>query len=168
MRTPDQIRAAIGRVSPMRFLNDALTEGDLADIASYFVTVLGPPSFAPAFGVSGQWANPAEPWWVLYVTQYAAGQLLTGGWLTFDAARNPTWMYFYEGGGWTAPGVYVAKLYRDSGPGYAAVPGEGEAGRATEAGSVALVFSADGSADVTFALPEQRITHKVRRTALPP
>lgn len=152
----------------MRYLSDTLSDTDLADIASYFVAVLGPPSLAPGFGVSGQWSSAEQPWWVLYVTQYAAGQLLTGAWLTFDAARNPTWIYFYEGGGWTAPSVYVAKVYRNSGPAFAAVPGNGETGKATEVGSIALVFSGDGSADVTFVLPGQRVTHKVRRTALPP
>ena len=42
VRTGDQIRAAINRVSPMKYLGDALSAADLADIAAYFATVLGP------------------------------------------------------------------------------------------------------------------------------
>ncbi len=72
VRTADQIRAAINRVSPMKFLGDALSEADLAAIAAYFVTLLGPPTNTPDFNVSGQWASSTQPWWALYVTRTRA------------------------------------------------------------------------------------------------
>lgn len=170
VRAPDQIRAAMARVSPMRYLNDALTDGDLADIVAYFATVLGPPTHAPDFAVGGQWASPDEPWWVVYVTQYANRQLLTGGWLTFAGDGTPTWLYFYEGGGWTAPGVYTAKLYRNTGPAFGGPLAPGAMPpHATEAGTIAFVFSNATTADVTFLLPgASPVTHKLRRAAFPP
>ena len=169
VRTGDQIRAAINRVSPMKYLGDALSAADLADIAAYFATVLGPPSNAPDFNVSGQWASVAQPWWGLYVTQHAGRSVLSGGWLTFDLQGNAVWLYFHESGGWTGPGIYTARLFRNTGPPFATPPGTGAAApRAEEVGTIAFVFSDRDSADVTFALDGIRVTHKIARVALPP
>ncbi len=168
VRTGDEIRAAINRVSPMRSLGATLSSTDLADIAAYFVTVLGPPANAPDFDVSGQWASATQPWWALYVTQYAGRSLLTGGWLTFDQQGNSIWLYFYEAGGWTGPGIYMAKLFRNTGPAFATPPGAGaDAPKATEVGSVAFVFSDRNTADVTFTLDGIRVTHRIGRVANP-
>lgn len=167
VRTADEIRAAINRVSPMRYLGAALSNADLADIAAYFVTVLGPPTLAPDFDVTGQWASGAQPWWALYVTQYADRSLLTGGWLTFDAAGNAIWLYFYEAGGWTGPGIYTAKLFRNSGPPYATPPASGgSAPKAHEVGTIAFVFSDRDTADVTFVLEGTTITHRIGRVVM--
>lgn len=169
VRTGDEIRATINRVSPMRFLGGALSNADLADIAAYFVTLLGAPTNAPPFDVGGQWSSATQPWWALYVTQYASGALLTGGWLTFDADGNATWLYFYESGAWTSPGVYTAKLFRNTGPPFATPPASG-AGmpKAIEVGSIVLGFSARDAADVTFAVGGIEVTHRLGRAAYPP
>jgi cytochrome c553 len=169
VRTGDEIRAAINRVSPMRFLGSALSNADLADIAAYFVTVLGAPTHAPAFEVGGQWSSSTQPWWALYLTQYASGALLTGGWLTFDAAGDAIWLYFYESGAWTSPGVYTAKLFRNTGPPFATPPASGEGTpKAVEVGTIVLVFSARDAADVTFTVGGITITHRIGRVAYPP
>jgi cytochrome c553 len=169
VRTGDEIRGAINRVSPMRSLGATLSNADLADIAAYFVSVLGPPTNAPDFDVSGQWASAIQPWWALYVTQYAGRTLLTGGWLTFDQQGNAIWLYFYEAGGWTGPGIYTAKLFRNTGPAFATPPGTGaNAPKATEVGTVAFVFSDRNTADVTFILDGVRVTHRIARMTLAP
>ena len=169
VRSADQIRAAINRVSPMRFLGDALSNTDLADIAVYFETVLGPPTNTPDFDIGGQWASATEPWWALFLTQYAGRSLLTGGWLTFDSQGNAIWLYFYESGGWTGPGIYTAKLYRNTGPPFATPPGsETEPPRTTVVGTIAFVFSGRDTADVTFVLEGIRVAHRIVRVTLPP
>jgi cytochrome c553 len=169
VRTSDEIRAAINRVSPMRFLGGALSNADLADIAAYFVNLLDAPTNAPAFDVGGQWSSGTQPWWALYLTQYARGSLLTGGWLTFDAAGNAIWLYFYESGAWTGPGVYAAKLFRNTGPPFATPPGSGEAmPSAIEVGTIVLLFSARDAADVTFTVGDTTITHRIGRVAYLP
>jgi mono/diheme cytochrome c family protein len=169
VRTADQIRAAINRVSPMRFLGDALAGADLASIAAYFVTVLGPPTDVPDFDVSGQWASATQPWWALYVTQHAGNSALSGGWLTFDASRDAVWLYFHEAGGWTGPGIYTASLFRNSGPPFATPPGSGaEAPKATAVGTIALVFTDRDNAEVTFVLEGVRVAHRIARVAPSP
>jgi cytochrome c553 len=169
VRTADQIRAAINRVSPMKYLGDALSAADLADVAAYFVEVLGPPTNAPDFNVSGQWASSTQPWWALYVTQHAGRSVLSGGWLTFDAQGRAIWLYFHESGGWTGPGIYTAKLFSNTGPPFATPPGSGaDAPKAEEVGTIAFVFSDRDSADVTFELDGIRVAHKIGRVALPP
>jgi cytochrome c553 len=169
VRTGDEIRGAINRVSPMRALGATLADTDLADIAAYFVTVLGPPTNAPDYDVSGQWASATQPWWALYVTQYAGRTLLTGGWLTFDQQGQSIWLYFHEAGGWTGPGIYTAKLFRNTGPAFATPPGTGaNAPKATEVGTVAFVFSDRDTADVTFTLDGIRVTHRIGRVSLAP
>ena len=85
VRTGDEIRAAINRVSPMRTLNGVLSDANLADIAAYFVTVLGAPGNAPDFDVTGQWASSMQPWWALYVTHYA------GRWSGVNPGRLEGW-----------------------------------------------------------------------------
>ena len=167
VRTADQIRAAINRVSPMRFLGDQLSNADLADIAAYFEAVLGPPTNAPDFDVGGQWASATQPWWALYVTQYAGRSLLAGGWLTFDSHGNATWLYFHESGGWTGPSIYTAKLFRNTGPPFATPPGSGaDAPKATDVGAITFVFSDRDTADVTFVLEGVSIAHKIARVTL--
>lgn len=169
MRTGDQIRAAIARVSPMRTLAATLSEADMADVAAYFVTVLGPPTNAPDFGVGGQWASAVQPWWALYVTQHALGAALSGGWLTFDAGGNAVWLYFHEAGTWTAPGVYEAALFRNTGPPFGTPPGAGTtAPRATAAGSIAFVFTDGDTAEATFVVDGHRVVHRIGRVRLPP
>ena len=169
VRTADQIRAAINRVSPMKYLGDALSAADLADIAAYFVTVLGPPGNAPDFNVSGQWASATQPWWGLYVTQYAGRSVLSGGWLTFDPQGRAVWLYFHDSGGWTGPGIYTARLFRNTGPPFATPPGTGAAApTAEEVGTIAFVFSDRDSADVTFELDGIRVAHKIGRVTFPP
>ena len=122
VRSGDEIRAALTRVSPMRFLSEALTATDLADIAAYFEAVLGPPDHSPPFDVTGQWASQSQPWWGLFVTHYANRSLLTGAWLTFDEKGEPRWLYFYESGSWIAPSVYSAALFRNTGPPFGLPP----------------------------------------------
>lgn len=169
MRTGDQIRGAINRVSPMRTLGETLTDADLAAIAAYFVTVLGPPTNAPDYSVGGQWASTVQPWWGLYVTQYSGRATLSGGWLTFDADGNAVWLYFHESGTWTAPGVYEATLFRNTGPPFGTPPGSGAgAPKATQVGTIAFVFSDRATADVTFVLDGIRVTHRIGRVVLPP
>jgi len=168
VRTGDEIRGAINRVSPMGNLGGVLSDADLTDIAAYFVKVLDTTAHAPLFDVSGQWASIVQPWWALYVTQYAQRSLLTGGWLTFDGEGNAIWLYFYESGGWTAPDTYTAQLYRNTGPPFATAPGMGApAPKATNAGTVALVFSDRDTADVTFGLDGIRISHRIKRVLYP-
>ena len=168
VRTGAEIHGAINRVSPMRNLGGVLSGADLADIAAYLVSVLGAPTFAPDYDVSGHWASATQPCWALYVTQYAGRSLLTGGWLTFDAQGNAIWQYFYEAGGSTGPGIYTAKLFRNSGPPFATPPGSGaDAPKATEVGTIALVFSDRDHADVTFVLEGIRITHRMGRVSYP-
>jgi hypothetical protein len=169
VRTADQIRAAINRVSPMKFLGDALSNADLAEIAAYFGTVLGPATDTPDFNVSGQWANSSQPWWTLYVTQYAGRSVLSGGWLTFDAQGHAIWLYFHEAGSWTGPGIYTARLFRNTGPPFGTAPGPGaDAPRSIEVGTIAFVFSDRDTADVTFVLEGTRVTHKIGRVSFPP
>jgi len=168
VRTADEIRAAINRVSPMKFLGEALSNANLIDVAAYFETVLGPPRNAPDFDVSGQWANATQPWWALYLTHYAGRSTLSGGWLTFDAKSNATWLYFHEAGDWVGPGIYTAKLFRNTGPAFA-TPAELSVGapQAVEVGTIAFVFSDRETADVTFVLEGQRITHRIGRIRYP-
>lgn len=169
VRTADQIRAAINRVSPMKSLGAALSDADLAAIAAYFVTVLGPPTNTPDFDVSGQWASATQPWWALYVTQHAGRSALSGGWLTFDTNGAAVWLYFHQAGGWTGPGIYTASLFRNSGPPFATPPGPGAGDpKATEVGTIALVFTDRDNADVTFVLEGVRVAHKIGRVALSP
>jgi hypothetical protein len=167
VRTADEIRAAINRVSPMGFLS-SLTDRELQDIAAYFVTVLGEPTFTPDFNVGGQWYDVAQPWWALQLTQFAGRKRIAGTWYTFDADSKPTWLYFYDGGEWSGPGIYTSKLYRNSGPPFATLPDlQRPAPEATPAGDVALVFSNRDSADVTFILDGVRITRKITRFNYP-
>lgn len=167
VRTADEIRAAINRVSPMGFLS-SLADRDLADIAAYFVTVLGEPAFTPDFNVGGQWIDPAQPWWGLTLTQFAGRKRIAGAWNTFDADSKPIWLYFYDEGAWTGPAIYTAKLYRNSGPPFSTPPeAQGPPPEATLAGTVALVFSNRETADVTFILDGTRVTRKITRFNYP-
>lgn len=169
VRTAAEIRGTINRVSPMRNLGAALSDADLADIAAYFVTVLDAPVNTPSFDVTGQWASVTQPWWALYLTQYAQRTLLTGGWLTFDAQGSAIWLYFYESGTWTAPGIYTAQLFRNTGPPFATPPGVGAPSpEAVNAGTVVLAFMDRETADVTFGVDGTRITHRIRRVVYPP
>lgn len=169
VRTPDEIRSTIARVSPMRNLGATLSDADLADIAAYFVTVLDAPIHVPAFDVTGQWASVMQPWWALYVTQYAQRMLLTGGWLTFDDQGRSIWLYFYEAGAWTASGTYTAQLFRNTGPPFATAPGtDAPPPRALQAGTVTFVFADRETADVTFGLDGTSVRHRIQRVRYPP
>jgi hypothetical protein len=169
VRTADQIRAALDHVSPMRSLGDALSGADLASIAAYFVTVLGPPADVPDFDVGGQWASSAQPWWTLYVTQHPSRVALSGGWLTFDVNGAAVWLYFHEAGGWTGPGIYTATLFRNTGPPFATPPGPGtDPPKAAQVGTIALVFTDRDNADVTFTLECVRVAHRIGRVATNP
>lgn len=168
VRTGAEIRGAINRVSPMGYLGGALADADLADIAAYFVGVLDRPVNAPAFEVTGQWASVVQPWWALYVTQYAQRSKLTGGWLTFDAQGQAIWLYFHESGGWTAANTYRATLFRNTGPPFATAPGTGaDAPRANVAGAIEFIFLDRDTADVAFQLDGTRITHRIVRVTYP-
>lgn len=153
----------------MRSLAESLAAADMADIAAYFAAALGPPGYAPEFGVSGQWASAREPWWGLYVTQYAGRSALAGAWLTFDGSGNAVWLYFHGSGAWTAPGVYEAILFRNSGPPFGASPESGAgAPNAARAGSIAFVFTDGNTAEVTFTVGGDRTVHRIGRVSLAP
>ena len=167
VRSADEIRAAINRVSPMGFLS-SLADRELQDIAAYFATVLGEPTNAPDFNVGGQWYDPTQPWWALSLIQFSGRKRLTGIWSTFDAEQKPIWLYFYDGGGWTGPRIYTAKLYRNSGPPFSGQPdSQGPPPQATEVGSIALVFTDRTTADVTFILEGTQVSRKITRSNYP-
>jgi hypothetical protein len=168
VRTADEIRGAMLRVSPMGFLNGVLSAAELDNLAAYFRSILDQPSFAPDFDVSGQWQSQRQTWWTLFVTQYAAGTQLSGGWLTFDATGAPTWLFFYEGGGWIAAGVYSAKLRRNTGPPFATDPNaDGSVASTDDVGTIAFVFSDRNAAEVTFDVGGTRVTHRIGRVSYP-
>jgi hypothetical protein len=166
VRTADEIRGALGRVSPMRMLNGILSDKDLQDIAAYFVTVLGEPTNAPDFTITGQWWDPERPWMALVFNHYANRKQLSGIWHTFDDSGNAVWLYFIDGA-WTGPSIYNGKLYRNSGPPYAQPADPAKPPATAVVGEVAIVFSNRESADITFIVNGQRMTRKIARYNFP-
>jgi cytochrome c553 len=159
VRTADRIRAAINRISPMRFLAEALSDIDLNDIAAYFTTLLGPVSNAPEYDVTGQWSSAVDATWTVFVTQYADKERLTGAWLTYGEGGKPTWLYFWESGGWTSPAVYAASLFRNRIDG-------GTLG-ASAVGTIGFVFTDRNTVDVTIEVAGARTLRRAARTHLP-
>lgn len=166
VRTADEIRGALGRVSPMRMLNGILSDKDLQDIAAYFVTVLGEPTNAPDFTITGQWWDPERPWMALVFNHFANRKQLSGIWHTFDENGDAIWLYFLDGA-WTGPSIYTGKLYRNSGPPYAQPADPAKPATTTVVGEVAIVFSNRESADITFIVNGQRMTRKIARYNFP-
>jgi cytochrome c553 len=166
VRTADEIRGALGRVSPMRMLNGILSDKDLQDIAAYFVTVLGEPTNAPDFTIAGQWWDLERPWMALVFNHFANRKQLSGIWHTFDDSGNAVWLYFIDGA-WTGPSIYTGKLYRNSGPPYAQPADPAKPPATAVVGEVAIVFSNRESADITFIVNGQRMTRKIARYNFP-
>lgn len=166
VRTADEIRGALGRVSPMRMLNALLSDADLRDIAAYFVTVLGEPTNNPDFNVGDVWWDSSQNGWALLLRQHSGRKQLAGIWYTFDADGKAAW-YLFNGGSWSAPSVYTAKLYRHTGSPLT-VPYDAAALRATEVGTAALVFSNRDVADATFVVDGVRVIKKIGRFSFPP
>lgn len=74
------------------------------------------------FNNSGQWWNPAESCWGLFIWQDRLDHVLAA-WFTYGADNKPVW-YTVQGGAWINSGEYQAPIYQTTGPVFSAfVPG---------------------------------------------
>ena len=71
---------------------------------------------------SGQWWNPAESGWGLFIWQDRLDHVLAA-WFTYGADNKPVW-YTVQGGAWINSFDYQAPIYQTTGPVFSAfVPG---------------------------------------------
>ncbi len=165
VRTADEIRGALNRVSPMGFLQSVITAQDERDLAAYFVESLGPPTNRPDFNVGDFWWDQKNGGSSVNLRQFSGRNQLAGIWYTFDAAGNPEW-FLFNGGSWSGPSIYTAPLYRARGTPFAALV-DPSLYSLTEVGVAALVFSDRGNVDLTFNVTGQRTLTKMIRFPFP-
>lgn len=165
VRTADEIRGALNRVSPMGFLQSIITAQDERDLAAYFVQSLGPPTNRPDYNVGDFWWDQKSGGSSINLRQFSSRNQLAGIWYTFDAAGNPEW-FLFNGGSWSGPSVYVATLYRARGTPFTTLV-DPSLYALTEVGTAALVFSDRANVDLTFTVSGQRTLSKMVRFTFP-
>ncbi|MDX2218784.1 MAG: cytochrome c [Burkholderiales bacterium] len=166
VRTPDEIRGALNRVSPMGFLQSVITAQDERDLAAYFVESLGPPTNRPDYNVGDFWWDQKNGGSSINLRQFSGRNQLAGIWYTYDASGNPVW-FLFNGGSWSGPSIYTAPLFRGRGSPFTAAEVDPSRYGLTEVGLVALVFSNRDNVDLTFTVSGQRTLAKMVRFAFP-
>jgi hypothetical protein len=165
VRTAEEIRGALNRVSPMGFLQSIITAQDERDLAAYFVESLGPPTNRPDYNVGDFWWDQQNGGSSVNLRQFSGRNQLAGIWYTYDSSGNPVW-FIFNGGSWSGPSIYTAPLYRARGTSFTAQVNPGLYGT-TEVGVAALVFSNRDNVDFTFIVNGQRTLSKMVRFPFP-
>lgn len=165
VRTADEIRGALNRVSPMGFLQGVISPTDERDLAAYFVESLGPPTHRPDFNVGDFWWDQKNGGSSINLRQFSGRNQLAGIWCTYDASGNPLW-FLFNGGSWSGPSIYTAPLFRGRGTPYTADVNVSLYGL-TEVGVIALVFSDRSNVDLTFTVNGQRTLARMVRFSFP-
>lgn len=165
VRTADEIRGALNRVSPMGFLQGVITAQDERDLVAYFAQSLGPPTNRPDYNVGDFWWDQKNGGSSVNLRQFSGRNQLAGIWYTFDATGNPVW-FLFNGGSWSGPSIYTAPLYRGRGTPFTLTV-DPALYSVTEVGTAALVFSDRANVDFTFTVNGQRTLSKMVRFPFP-
>ena len=157
---PILIRSAMaGRVAAMGFLNNAMSDQDLRDIAQYLFKFT-PPAI-PTHDLTDLWWNPQEPGWGLNLIQHAGTNNVFGVMYTYDTSRRPLWLVM-AGGRWNTPLQFEGDLYRTSGPHYNQAFDQARV-NTVKVGTMIIDVSNNDSASVTYFVDSLRIVKPLQR-----
>ncbi|HYC38454.1 MAG TPA: YncE family protein [Usitatibacter sp.] len=155
--------------------NDRILVYDTTTLAQVFVMTVpnGPVALGGSFIVgaastgtpnppgarSGLWWNPNESGWGIHFTQ--RGNIIFAAWYTYDASGAPKW---YVASSCAVVGNSCSgSLFQATGPRFFGVPFNPSSASVSNAGSLAVTFSSNESATMTYSVAGQSRTVPIVR-----